>query len=36
VRKSDKEIGVAAAAEDANDGVDDSLDSTALGLDIWV
>jgi hypothetical protein len=36
VRKSDKEIGAAAAAEDADDGVDDPLDGTAFGLDIWV
>jgi hypothetical protein len=30
VKKSDKEIGAAATAEDADDGVDDPLDGTAL------
>ena len=34
--KSDKKTGQAAAAEDADDAVDDPLDDTALGLDVWV
>jgi hypothetical protein len=36
VRKSDKKTGQAAVAEDADDAVDDPLDDTALGLDVWV
>jgi len=36
LRKSDKKSGQAAVAEDADDAVDDPLDDTALGLDVWV
>ena len=36
LRKSDKKTGQAAVAEDADDAVDDPLDDTALGLDVWV
>src|SRR5271167_4583271 len=36
VRKSDKKTGQAAAVDDVDDAVDDSLNDTALGLDIWV
>jgi len=34
--KSDKKTSQAAAAEDADDAVDDPLDNNALGLDVWV
>jgi hypothetical protein len=35
LRKSDKKTGQAAVAEDADDAVDDSLDDTAFGLEVW-
>jgi hypothetical protein len=34
--KSDKKTSQAAAAEDADDVVDDPLDNNALGLEVWV